>query len=109
MATQGRNGGKKTGGRKKGSLNKSKDEIKELLDSHVDFEEIIGKLVELVNGVSVSVMTDKGIKVYQDRPDAQAAKILLEYRFGKPQQKIEHSGELTEIVISKTVINKRGE
>lgn len=99
--------GIKTGGRQKGSKNKSSDEIKDLLDSNVDFSEIIGKLVELANGVQVQIFTDKGVKVYQDRPDSAAAKILLEYRFGKPQQKIEHSGEVTEIVVSKTIFTKK--
>lgn len=107
MATEGRNGGKKTGGRVKGSVNKSKDEIKELLDANVDWSVLVGKLVELSNGVSIVKINEKGQQiVYQNPPDSTASKILLEYRYGKPQQKVELSGQVTEIVVSKTIIKK---
>jgi len=99
--------GTKTGGRRKGSTNKATDEIREILDSNVDFNEVVKKLLELTNGVQLQVMTDKGAKIYTEKPDAAAAKILMEYRWGKPQQKIEHSGGLTEIIISKKVIVKK--
>lgn len=102
-------GGKRQGaGRKPGSVNKSKDEIKELLDKHVNFGEIIGKLVELANGVKVQRMTADGIQIYDEKPDSTAAKILLEYRYGKPIQQVAHSGEITEVIITKHIVPKRG-
>ena len=65
--------GKKTGGgSRKGIRNKSTLQVKELLDSESDFKAIITKLNELAL---------KG--------DVSAAKLLMEYRFGKPSQHIE--------------------
>lgn len=85
---------KKYGGRQKGSLNKSKDEIKELLDANVDFSIVVGKLNELAMGVAIAKKIDGKEIVYREKPDAYAMKILLEYRYGKPQQSIQHSGEI---------------
>ena len=58
------------GGSRKGVPNKSTLEVKELLDANVDFSVLITKLFQLA--------TQKG--------DSTAAKILMEYRFGKPHQ-----------------------
>lgn len=99
-------GGPREGsGRKSGSKNKATLEIKTLLDECVDFKELIGKLVELSNGVEVEGMgIDGEPTVYVKAPDTHAAKILMEYRFGKPHQSISHSGEITEIIISKKIV-----
>ena len=85
------NTGKKFGGRKAGTPNKSKLEIRELLDLSVDFASIVGKLYELSQGVAVKVK-GKAI-VYDVAPDPTAAKILLEYRYGRPRQRLELNDE----------------
>jgi hypothetical protein len=55
-------------GRPTGSINKSTKEIREILDSEVDFTQVVSKLEESALG---------GSEV--------AARLLLEYRFGKPK------------------------
>jgi len=98
--------GKKTGGRKKSSLNKSTLEIKSIIDKCVDFNEVVNKLYELTQGIKVQKKIDGTPIIYEKEPDSNASKILLEYRFGKPKQSIEHSGEITEVNINKTIITR---
>jgi len=76
----------KRGGSRKGKPNKSTQDIKKLLDERVDFGIVIDKLMELVNGVQVQKVNGGQIRIYTDKPDSFAAKILLEYRFGKAPQ-----------------------
>lgn len=83
------NTGKKWGGREKGTPNKSTLHIREIMDKIVDFDVVIGKLFELTQGVQVEHQTQNGSVVYAEKPDPAAAKILLEYRFGKPNQTID--------------------
>lgn len=99
-------GGARPGaGRKPGQLSKSNAQIKEILDKRVDWNNIVDKLIELVNGVEVQKFGPNGVPViYSEKPDTGAAKILLEYGFGKPHQSISHSGEITEIIISKKIV-----
>ena len=85
---------KKFGGRKPGSLNKSKSDIRELLDANIDFSALILKLNELGHGVVVQKTVGADKVIYTEKPDSKAIKILLEYRFGMPQQKIEHTGDM---------------
>lgn len=80
--------GQKSGGRRKGTPNKATAEIREILDEEVDFNTLVSKLFELVEGVSIEKYTPDGAIVYQEKPDAYAAKILLEYRYGKPLQTV---------------------
>ena len=83
-------GSPKHGGRKKGTKNKKTPEIKQLLDKIVDFPRLLGKLQELSDGIQIRTIGGDGIaKIYDKGPDAQAAKILLEYRFGKPSQAVD--------------------
>lgn len=96
----------KTGGRKEGTPNKSTNEVKELLDKHIDFELVVKKLLELVEGVEVRERVGKQLVTYTKPPDSYAAKILLEYRFGKPHQSIQVNAQITEVSISKEVISK---
>ena len=84
-----RNGTKTGGGSRKGSPNRSTLEIKSIIDECVDFKEVVLKLVELVQGVEVQEKIGREIVIYTKPPDSTAAKILMEYRFGKPQQSIE--------------------
>lgn len=88
--------GEKTGGRKKGTPNKSTAEIKEILDREVDFEVVVSKLFELVEGVESEKYSGGESIVYQEKPDSYAAKILLEYRFGKPLQTINQNTIISE-------------
>ncbi len=95
--------GKKTGGRIKGKPNKSTLEIRQLIDSCVDFNEVFSKLYELTKGVEVQKLTDDGNIVYTKPPDPFAAKILIEHRFGKAPQAIDITSDnkpLTQNVIT---------
>lgn len=74
---------------RKGRPNKSTQDIKRLLDKRVDYNLIIDKLVELVKGVTISKTIRGQQVIYEEKPDSFAAKILLEYRFGKPPQPTE--------------------
>lgn len=98
--------GKKTGGRKKGSLNKATSTIKELLDSNVDFNVVIGKLYELAQGVEVEKSVGDGETiVYEEKPDVNAARALLAYRYGQPKQEIEQTGNISLQVTRKILGN----
>jgi hypothetical protein len=99
--------GKKTGGgSRKGKRNKSTEEIKELLDSRVDFEVVVEKLYELVQGVTVKKASPSGAPIiYTEKPDVSAAKILIEYRYGKPLQRTELTGKDGDELIKQPVIN----
>ena len=61
-------------GRPKGALNKSTREIKEILNENVDYVRIVRKLQQ------------KAL-----RGSEIAARILLEFGFGKPKQENEHT------------------
>jgi len=88
--------GKKTGGGSRlGSPNKSTAEIKELLDREVDFGVVISKLYELSQGVESEKFSMGDSIIYQEKPDAYAAKILLEYRYGKPVQTVNQNTTVT--------------
>jgi hypothetical protein len=81
--------GRKTGGRKPGTPNKSKEEVRFLIDrvakKHGGMATVVARLFELVEGVEVEKTDKKGeTAIYSQPPDAFAAKILMEYRFGKP-------------------------
>lgn len=90
-------GHKTGGGSRKGIPNKSTQEIKELLDEQVNFGLVISKLFELSQGVEVEKYSSKESVVYSEKPDVLAAKILLEYRYGKPVQRIDQTSSVTEI------------
>ncbi len=90
----GKNGGVRKGaGRKKGGKNQRTLEVITLLDQCVDFKELIYKLVELVEGIDVEESIGKEKIIYTKPPDSYAAKLLLEYRFGKPKQSNEITGK----------------
>ena len=88
-------GGKReNAGRKKGIPNKSNLQIKEILDRVVDFDKVAEKLFELSQGVEVQ-RTDSqgGTRVYTEKPDPAAARILIEYRFGKAVQPVANADD----------------
>jgi hypothetical protein len=76
-------------GRKKGSLNKERKLIRDLItDAMVD--ECIDKLMELVRGIEVE---GKDGKVYSQAPNTQAITYLLDQKFGKAINKTEITGK----------------
>lgn len=89
-------GAKKGESRRKGIPNKSTQEIKEILSKEVDFAVVARKMFELVKGVMVEKKNEKdGTVYYEDKePNVAAAKLLLEYGYGKPKEQIDvnHSG-----------------
>jgi len=99
-------GCKKTGGRKSGVHNKATAEIKDIIDHVVYLNVVAKKLYELTQGVSVRETKRNGeVDVYDKPPDANAAKTLLEFRFGKPAQSMSITGkdgeQLFELVIGR--------
>jgi len=96
--------GKKTGGRKSGTRNKSTVDVRDLLDNEVDFKVVVGKLYELTQGVEVEKETLEGDIVYSKPPDPVAAKILMEYRFGKAPQSVDVTSKGESLNIKMNVI-----
>ena len=101
-------GGKRPGaGRPKGTVNKNKREIVEVINKVIPAKERIGLLAELARGITVSEEQKRGEpKVYTKPPDCFALKILEEYASGKPPQSIDltSGGEKlsVQVVYSKT-------
>lgn len=99
-------GGKRdNAGRKPGSVNKSNQEIKDLIDA-VAFKRhgkkglkpLIMALFESAEGVTVEESDGKGgVNVHTKEPNVMAGKVILEYRWGKPKEQIDvnHSGGVT--------------
>lgn len=89
-----RGGARKGAGRPEGSVNRSTAEIRELIDLHVDLEEIILNLAKLAKGMQytkyVRIKKGQPLKkvVLTDPPDLKAIELLLAYRFGKPIQQV---------------------
>lgn len=90
MASKGAKKGEK---RRAGKPNKSTKEIKDILHQEVDFSIVAQKMFELVKGVEIQKTNEKdGSVYYEDKePNVSAAKLLLEYGFGKPKEQIEVS------------------
>jgi hypothetical protein len=90
---------KYTGGRRKGRPNRSTIYIRELIDEAADLLTAEGR--DALQQVIVAQMRKAiGIRavryehggqevVYDVPPDTQAAKLILEHRFGRPKQAIE--------------------
>ena len=97
-------GGKRPGaGRKKGIRNKTTDEVKQIINNvakkHGGLQTIFEKLFELTEGIQVREFDKKGVPhVYDKPPDAYAARTILEFRFGRPEQSIALEGDGTSFV-----------
>jgi hypothetical protein len=99
------------GGRKLGSENRSKGQARELIHELAHkrygkegFGAVVNKMFELIDGVEVLYTDKKGeCTVYTEKPDAFAAKTLMEYVWGKAPQPMEHSGNLGVKVIKETI------
>ena len=78
-------GSPKTGGRQKGTPNRSRSEVIEIIESIIPLKEQIKLLAQLSRGVLVQDETNTAI-IYQKPPDVKALNILIEHRVGKPMQ-----------------------
>ncbi len=86
----GKRGAKKGEKRRAGIPNKSTQEIKEILAQEVDFRVVARKMFELVKGVTVKETGSDGEAiVYEKEPNVPAAKLLMEYGFGKPKESVD--------------------
>lgn len=75
------------GGSRLGKRNKTTGELRDILDSTVDFSIVCSKLYELSKGITCKKTEKNGDEViYEKPPDAFAAKTLLEFRYGKAAQ-----------------------
>lgn len=102
--------GKKTGGgSRKGVPNKSTAEVKEIMDSIVEWNVVVEKMYSLVKGIMVQKTNEKDGTVYVEdkEPNVQAAKLLLEYRFGKPKEQIDIKATETIERVELVVVHKR--
>jgi|WetSurMetagenome_2_1015567.scaffolds.fasta_scaffold802996_2 hypothetical protein len=102
--------GKKTGGgSRKGKPNKSKSEVRELIDTVLKEKGgskwIFEKLVELGEGIEMGEFKDGETRVYSREPNVIALKTLAEYGFGKPAQIVKF-GEDNDIESVEVIIKK---
>jgi hypothetical protein len=78
--------------RPKGAILKKRDKAKILeraLKKNTDVNEIIKALYRLAMGVTVEKVKDGVVTVYTEKPDREAASILIDHGFGKPTQKVQ--------------------
>jgi hypothetical protein len=90
---------KHTGGRRQGRPNRSTIYIRELIDEASDLLTVEGRdalqqIIEAQMRIAIGVRAvrhehDGQEVVYEVLPDTQAAKLILEHRFGKPKQAVE--------------------
>jgi len=78
--------GRKTGGRGKGTTNKDREYLKEVIEKTMPTAERIQLLVDLSRGVKV--LDDAG-NVYQTPPDKEALKYLTDQQHGKSPQSMD--------------------
>lgn len=99
----GKGGKRENAGRKKGSPNKAKRELQELINDSV-VNKCLTNLEILANGVVLQKEDKKGnTKIYTAAPDYFANAYLLDQKFGKARQRQEitgKDGEKFEMVIS---------
>lgn len=73
-----------------------------MIDSVVDMPVLIGKMFELVLGVTIQKINKAGeTTTYSAPPDVFAAKLLMEYRYGKPTPLIEKPNTLDDQELEK--------
>lgn len=91
MAKQ--NGGARPGaGRPKGVPNRSRAEFVRALQQPGRVDRLVGKLLELSEGVTVMEKTAGVPKIYSKPPDVYAITYMLDQAFGKARQHVEVEG-----------------
>lgn len=92
--SNGRGGKREFAGRPPGVPNKVNAELREILDSVVDWNQATKKLWALCEGVLVQRQNaDGSVEVYEKPPNEFALKTLFEFRFGKARQSIDVKDE----------------
>jgi hypothetical protein len=105
--------GKPRGGSRKGRPNKSKEEVRNLIDKvgkfHGGMDAVFDGLFRLAKGVTIQKVDKDGDPfIYEAPPDAFAARILAEYRFGKPAQRIGFGDDEDDVgAVKVTIIRKK--
>lgn len=82
-----RGGYQKGGGRPKGSLNRSRDEVRAIIEEVIPLREQFLLLAQLSRGVLVQDEITR--VVYQREPNVKALNILVEHSVGRPSQAVD--------------------
>jgi hypothetical protein len=104
MAGKGSKKGERRGGRKKGVPNKSRSEVRQLIDEVLKkrggTKFIFEQLAVLGEGIEIVEEQKDGTKrYYYKEPNPLALKTLAEYSYGKPPQEIQGDINLTQKVL----------
>lgn len=77
-------------GKPVGAKNKATAELRDILDSVVDWNVAAGKLWSLGQGILIQEKkADGSVEVYEKPPNEYALKTLFEFRFGKAKQSVD--------------------
>ncbi len=101
------NNGKK-GGRPIASTTLITQKIRErvIVKLHERIDPIIDSQINSAIGIILKKIDSKGLSYYSEEPpNTSAAKFLIEQAIGRPQEKIEHSGDTKGLVALITALN----
>jgi hypothetical protein len=88
--------GERRGGRKKGTLNKSTQVLREQIEAAISTEERLRILAELARGIVVQDGEQNSAnKVFSKPPDVKALEMLFSYQYGRPAQALDVSTKLS--------------
>lgn len=95
-------------GRPKGSLNRSRDEVRAIIESVIPLREQVELLAKLSRGVLVQ--DGEGKEVYSEPPNVKALTVLLEQSAGKAPQSVDITSQGNGIfdALKFTVVSKNG-